>query len=181
MRAGTGHPARTWGCGFARHQRTITGVTRFFYGATLQQVRSVLPAELAGKDDYITLRHVRYVDLKGAGGGGRAKEKEVADWVHGHLDEVVVYWTNDRPACTILQGVIAQKIFEGIVVRKLCARNVQGQKVGLLHPSRQNTKHLKDPAYLEAVKQVHKQLRQLDEPLLQWDPWNKQWYPPERT
>lgn len=147
-----------------------------FYQATLRQVRAVLPADIAGQADDAVLTHVRYVDLKAAGGGGKARKDQVAKWARDHLHQVAGYWLNDRPTYTIIQGVHAQEVFEEIVAPALCARNIECQKVGLLHPSRQNQNHLSNPAYLEALKQVSEKLRQLDEPLVQWDPWNKQWW-----
>lgn len=169
-------PARDMGLWFRTAPSNNFWGNRIFYDATLQQVRAALPSDIAGQADEVVLTHIRYVDLKATGGGGEARKTQVAKSAFDQLDKIIGYWLDDRPTYTIIQGVIAQEVFEEIVAPALCAHKIESQKVGLLHPSRQNQNHLNNPAYLEALKASSEKLRQLDEPLVQWDPWNKQWW-----
>ncbi len=141
-----------------------------FYQATLEQVRACCHLTSRAESDEEVLRHLHYVDLKASGGTGRATTREVGAWVRvpAHLSQIVGYWLNYRPEYTILQGVHAQRVFEEVVAPALCAIWRESLKVGLLHPSQQNVGHLNDPAYLTALKEVDKQLRRLDKPLVRW-------------
>lgn len=159
--------------GVAIRMQLTGGKYQRYQRATLRQVRAVLPADMKDQPDEEVLKHLRYIDLKATGGRGRANKKEVAAWVQApeHLHQVVGYWLNDRPEYTVLQGGITQEVFKETVAPLL----VEGLKVGLPHPSLQNEGSFNDPAYDEALKQVHQQLRRFDEPLRYWAPRKKEW------
>lgn len=156
--------------GVAIRVQMAAGKYQRYHQATLEQVCAVLARDVGRQPYEEVLKHLRYIDLKATGGTGNVTTEEVRTWVRvpEHRSQVVWYWLNDRPEYTILQGVHAQRVFEEIAAPVLCAHNVKSRKLGLLHPSQQNTGHLGHPAYTAALKHVHQQLRWLDEPLVRW-------------
>ncbi len=167
-------PCRDMGVALRMQLSNVHGEYYPYHQEALRQMRAVL-SDGARQSDEDVLKHLRYVDLKATGGTGKAATAEIRSWVRAHVAQVIGYWLNDRPEYTILQGGHAQIVFEEIVVPELRKRNVEGLKVGLPHPSKQNKGSFNDPTYAAALTQVRQQLRRIGEPLRYWAPRAKEW------
>ncbi len=168
-----GRPGRDMGLWFRTAWKcNYWGNPKFFRG-TLVQLCAALgkPVETVeqAETDLSIVKHLRYLDLKAAGGGASVRmRRDIAEWATEHIDDVAAYWLKDQPDVTVLQGGHAQWVFEKIVGQVLRDRHIEAQRVGLPHPSQAGYN-------LDALKEVQKHLRPLSEPLLRWIPGKKKW------